>query len=711
MNLIFTIILSCVLTGIVCFLFLGSLSSTVNILLAIPTSLLGTFIPLYFLGYTLNTFTLLALALVVGIVVDDSIMVLENISRRREMGESALDSATRGARQISSAAVAATLAVIAIFLPVAFMSGIIGKYFLQFGITVSVAVGLSLLAALTLIPMRSSRFLEAESDANVITAAMGRVFASLSRLYQSLLEKALDRRGLVLIGAFVIFIASFALLVPLKKEFVPPQDQSVFLLSLKTDVGSSLNYTDEQAKKVEEYLASRKEVERYTIAVGGFMGGESNTAIMFITMKDPDDRPKDKKKGRALSQQEFMGVVRKDLNERLSKVRLSLQDFSMRGLTPKRGYPVEFIVRGADWDKLGVMTGELLEAMRKSGKLVDVDSNFELGQPEVRVYPDRNAALMRGVSMVAIGNAVGALMGGKKVGKFTEGGHRYDIRLRLKEEERSLPSDINKLYVRNNRGELVRLSEVTTVKEDTSLLSITRVNRERAIFVTANPAPGYTQQQAMDEAMRLSRGILPQGYAAELTGASKTGVESFRSLLFAMVLGIIVAYMVLGSQYNSWIHPFTILLALPFSFSGAILALLIFGESINMYSFIGLILLMGLVKKNSILLVEFTNQVREQGYGVREALMKACPVRLRPIVMTSLSTIAAAIPPALALGPGAESRIPMAVAVLGGMLFSTLVTLFVVPCAYSLLSRFERKSYGSDTVASSVPPPYMHAVE
>jgi len=312
--------------------------------------------------------------------------------------------------------------------------------------------------------------------------------------------------------------------------------------------------------------------------------------------------------------------------------------------------------------------------------------------------------------MVSIGNTVGALMGGKKVGKFTEGGHRYDIRLRMKENSRSKAGDINRLYVRNNRGEIVRLSDVVDVKETTSLLSITRVNRERSITITANPAPGFSQQEAVSSAMKIARETLPQGYTTELTGAAKTSGESLKSLLFALVLGIVVAYMVLGSQYNSWLHPFTILLALPFSFTGAIVALLLFGQSINMYSFIGLILLMGIVKKNSILLVEFTNQLREDGHGLRDALLKACPVRLRPIVMTSLATIAAALPPAFAVGPGAESRIPMAVAVLGGMIFSTLLTLFVVPCAYSLMARFERKKYG-DHGTHALPPLYAHDAE
>jgi len=391
-------------------------------------------------------------------------------------------------------------------------------------------------------------------------------------------------------------------------------------------------------------------------------------------------------------------------------MRVTMLDLSMRGLTPRKGFPVEMIIRGHDWTRLGALSGEIVDRMKKSGTCVDVDTNYDLGQPEVHIFPDRIAAELRGLSMVSIGNTVGALMGGKKVGKFTEGGHRYDIRLRMKENSRSKAGDINRLYVRNNRGEIVRLSDVVDVKETTSLLSITRVNRERSISITANPAPGFSQQEAVSSAMKIARETLPRGYTTELTGAAKTSGESLKSLLFALVLGIVVAYMVLGSQYNSWLHPFTILLALPFSFTGAIVALLLFGQSINMYSFIGLILLMGIVKKNSILLVEFTNQLREDGHGLHDALLKACPVRLRPIVMTSLATIAAALPPAFAVGPGAESRIPMAVAVLGGMIFSTLLTLFVVPCAYSLMARFERKKYG-DHGTHALPPPYAHDAE
>ena len=688
-ELVFIIILSTILTSIVCFLFLGSFSSTLNVLLAIPTSLMGTFIPLYFLGFTLNTFTLLALSLAIGVVVDDSIMVLENISRHHELGNKKADAARKGAKQITFAALAATLAVIAIFLPVAFMSGIIGKYFLQFGITISVAVFLSLLEALTLTPMRMSRFMDTGSKNHVLVKKVTEIFAVVSNSYEKLLEKALDHQKLVVIASTSVFLLSFLLLIPIKKEFVPAQDQSMFIVRIKTTVGSSIEHTDILTKEVEKRLASRPEISAYLSTVGGFSGGLANTAFIFVTLLPPEERPDDPQKKRSLTQAEIAQIVRKNTSGISKDLFVSVQDMSMRGLSTGRGVPVEFNIHGPDWDELGKYSKAITEKMKASGMMVDVDTNYDLGQPEIQVLPDRAAAEIRGVSMSSIGNAISTLIGGKKIGKFTKDGHRYDIRVRLKESERNKAEDIKRLYVRNNRGELVRLSDVVSVVTRSSLLSISRVNRQRTISVYAGTAPGISQQEAIDESLEIAKSVLPGGYYAQITGTAKTSSESFSGLIFALVIGIIISYMILGSQFNSYIHPFTILLALPFSFTGALFALLIMGQSINLYSFIGIILLMGLVKKNSILLIEFTNQVRKEKLSVKDALLKACPIRLRPIVMTSLATVSAAIPPALAIGPGAETRIPMAVAILGGVIFSTVLTLFVVPCAYSLLSRWE----------------------
>jgi len=314
-----------------------------------------------------------------------------------------------------------------------------------------------------------------------------------------------------------------------------------------------------------------------------------------------------------------------------------------------------------------------------------------LGKPEVQVIPDRIAAGKHGVSIQAISETVNAMVGGVVAAQYSSGGHRYDVRVRLRDSDLNNVDEIKKMYVRNNRGELVRMDKVVRVKVGKGLAQINRSNRERAVSITANIAPGKSQQAALNAANQIARQVLPAGYHAVFTGGSQAMQESFKSLWFVLLLGIVVAYMVLASQFNSFIHPITVLMALPFSASGAFLTLWLTGNSLNIFSFIGLILLMGIVKKNSILLVDFTNQVRARGnVSIREALQEACPIRLRPILMTSFATIAAALPLAFAIGPGAELRAPMAIAVIGGVFVSTLLTLFVVPAVYELLARFER---------------------
>jgi len=480
----------------------------------------------------------------------------------------------------------------------------------------------------------------------------------------------------------------------LRKEFVPSQDQSMFLVRLQTPEGSSIEFTDERFKQAEAFTMSRPEVQRYFGAIGGFGGGEVNTGILFVTFKSPRQRPIVPPNTHPLSQQELMGVFRKALNA-IPNTKAFIQDLSLSGFSAQRGYPIELSLRGPDWEQLAAHATALKERMAQSALMVDVDTDYLTGVPEVRVRPDRQHAAEHGVSIQTIGQTINALIGGERVGKYTRGGRRYDVRVRLIPSQRTQAEDIARLWVWNNRGELVQLKDVVTITEKPAMLAVTRKNRERAIGLFANVAPGKSQSAAIAEVNRIAKEVLPEGYHVVFGGSTQTFRESFQSLLFALWLGILVAYMVLASQYNSYLHPATVLLALPFSISGALLALWIARQSLNIYSLIGLVLLMGIVKKNSILLVDFTNQLREQGQSVQEALLRACPVRLRPILMTSLSTVVAAIPPALALGPGAESRIPMAVAVIGGVTLSTFLTLFVVPCAYSVLARLERKHYPS----------------
>jgi len=687
----FALIMAALVTALVCWLFLGSWSATLNVLLAIPTSIIGTFIVLYFFGFTLNTFTLLGLSLAIGIVVDDAIMVLENIVRHQEMGQGRIEAALNGTRQITFAALAATLAVVAIFLPVAFMSGVIGKFFFQFGVTMTAAVLLSLLEALTLTSMRASQFVQsAGSRDSYMGRAAHAVFNGLAAGYRWTLSRTLRHPWLVILASVLFLSSTFVAFNRIKKEMVPEQDQSSFIIQGRTAIGSSLAFTDSLSKRAEKILLARPEVRRIYAAVGGFgSGNRSDLFNIFVSLKPRGERGIDPKAGHELSQQEVMKAVRMAL--RKLPMRVAIQDLSQRGFTARRGFPLELTVQGRDWDKLITYTRQIEDRLEATGLVTDVDDDYLLGKPEIQVVPDRIAAAKHGVSIQAIAETVNAMVGGVVAAQYSSGGHRYDVRVKLKDADLSHVNEIKKLYVRNNRGELVRLGKVVRIEEGKGLAQINRLNRERAVSITANIASGQSQQAALDEARRIAREILPAGYHTVFTGGSEALQESFADLWFVLLLGVVVSYMVLASQFNSFIHPLTVLVALPFSVSGAFLTLWLTGHSLNIFSFIGLILLMGIVKKNSILLVDFTNQVRAAGErNVREALRQACPIRLRPILMTSFATIAAALPLAMAIGPGAELRAPMAIAVIGGVLVSTLLTLFVVPAVYELLAHLER---------------------
>lgn len=687
------LIFAVLLTSLVCWMFLGSWSATFNVLLSIPTSLLGSFIGLYFLGYTLNTFTLLGLTLAIGIVVDDAIMVLENIFRYNESGRGRIESAILGAREITFAAIAATAAVVAIFLPVAFMEGIIGKFFMQFGVTISLAVLLSLLESLTITPMRCANFVHLGQRTTRLGKAFEAGMETIRNAYQRILPIILDHPLKVLLASIAFVAVSFISLKFINKEMSPPQDMSLFSGRLMLPVGTSLAYTNQQTKEAEKWFLSRSEIERVYVAIGGFGSGassDSNQVNLVVTMKPKGERGKDPELGRELSQAEFMQVARKQLSK-IKDVRPVLMDMSMRGFSSGRGFPIEFTVLGTDWEKLAGMASKIMDKMKQSGKMVDVDSDYLLGMPEVQIKPNRVSSAEHGVRVTQIGNSVNALIGGVKVGEYPEGGHRYDIKVKLENQSIS-QEEIKKLFVGNVRGNLIPMNRVTTMETTSSLQAISRSNRQRAITVTANLSPGVSQAEALQLVEQDAKEVLEPGYMIAQGGNSKSFNDSFKSLLFALVLGLFVAYMVLASQFNSFIDPITILTALPFSFSGAFFALLVTGQSLNMYSMIGLLLLMGIVKKNSILLIEFTNTLRDRGLQTaRAALVEACPVRLRPIIMTSAATVSAAIPSALARGEGSETMRPMALCLIGGVVVSTILTLFVVPCFYLLMDRFRNR--------------------
>lgn len=684
-----TIILSVLLTGIVCWLFLGSFSSTVNVVLAIPTALGGAFIVMYFMGFTLNTITLTALSMVVGIVVDDAIVVLENISRHFEMGKARVLAAIVGSREIGFAVMVISMALIAVFLPTAFMQGLIGKFFFQFGITVSAAVAFSLLEAVTLTPARCSQFLNVGHDTKIgriVDAHMNR----LRSFYARTLAKALDHKGKIVSLAVFFFIASLFLMPLLRKEMIPSHDISRFLVRIQMQPGSSLAVTDEALRNAEAFLSKRPELDIYfAVAGGGGGGSDVNTGVVFVTLKRPHERPKDKTLGRRLTLKDFMQVCRKEFNAIPGVMRATIQELTGAAGSGARDFPIDISIRGPDWHKLGELGNLLMQKLTDSGLAVDLDTDYLIDIPEVHVVPDRLKASERGVTMDAIARTIQATMGGVKVAKYTEGDRRYDVRVSLTDENRRTLENISNLWLRNQLGELVRLSDVTKVVEIPQPMLISRENRQRAVHVFGNVARGKSQGKALELAERIAKENFPEDYHAVMSGSAERFRETFDQLIFALWLGIFIAYMILAAQFNSFLHPLTILLALPFSISGAFLGLLAMDHSMNMLSFIGLLLLMGIVKKNSILLVDFTNQKREEGLGVREALLEACPLRLRPILMTTFAVIAAALPAMMNLGPGAEQRAPMATVIIWGTAISTFLTLYIIPCVYSLVSRFE----------------------
>jgi HAE1 family hydrophobic/amphiphilic exporter-1 len=449
--------------------------------------------------------------------------------------------------------------------------------------------------------------------------------------------------------------------------------------------------TDPAGRAAEALLKERPEVERYMVNVGAFSGGLANEASIMVKMKDPDKRTAAAPFTVRPTQQQFMAFIREQFAKIPGMKRASVLDLSLMGFSSRAGYPVEFSVQGPDWARLSELSRMMMEGMRKTGLVTDINTDYKPGMPEIKLIPDRERAAAQGVTISNITSTISATVSSLSIGKYTDdSGRRNDIRVSLQKEYRRDQSDISSIRLRNMQGEMVPLSNVVRLHEEPTLMSITRYNRERAISIFANIAQGKSQADALAMVASLSAGILPEGYHIVFSGSSQAFHESFNSLIFALFMGVIVAYMVLASQFNSFLHPVIILLALPFSVTGAFIAMRITGMSLNIYSMIGLLLLMGIVKKNSILLVDFTNQRRVyQGMNVREALLDACPIRLRPIIMTSLATVAAAIPPAFSMGAGSETVRPMAIVVIGGVILSTLLTLFIVPCAYSLMSRFE----------------------
>lgn len=677
------LLVAAIVTIVVCFLFLGSWQAAVNILFSIPTSIVGTFLIIYFCGFTLNLFTLLALTLAISIVVDDAIMLLENIVRHFRMGKTPYQAAYDGAMEILPAATAATLAVVAVFAPVIFMDGITGKFFFQFGIAMSGAVLLSLLEAVTITPMRAAAFMSVSPKVSNLEHRLDHLFEGFAERYRKVLEFTLKHSTAVVLISCTGFALSMFLVRQVRQEFLPPQDQNFILFNAQLPVGTSLAQTSEMALKIEDVIRQIPEVEGYLMSIGGGGGNSSVNQIFIPITLSP-------REGRKTPHTEVMDKIRKGIKD-FKGVKASLRDISSRNLTTGRQFPLSFNLTGPDLKVLNDKAEEIMKQLSDEGLAQDMDTDFRLGVPELQVAPLRDKLGAKGVNVDSMAKTLNAAIAGIRVSRYTASGRRYDIRVKIPEGEVLSRDDIKKLQVRNQYGNLVSVGDLVTMEEVGTLQAITRINRQRAVGVFGQLTTGQSQAKVLARTEEIALKVLPDGYGFALEGSAAGLSESFKSLTVALLMGIVVAYMVLAVQFNSFIQPISVLIALPFSVTGALITLWASGVSLNLFSFIGLIVLMGISKKNSILLVEFTNRMRHlKNLPVQEALLEGCPVRLRPILMTSAATVAAATPLIFGNSLGQETRTPMGLTIVGGTILSTLLTLFVVPSLYKMLSKLER---------------------
>ena len=672
-------------------LFLRSIRVTIISAIAIPTSIISTFAIMNVFGFTFNNMTMLGLSLSVGILIDDAIIVIENIQRHIEKGMGIREAASFATSEIGLAVMATTLAIVVIFLPVAFMKGIIGMFFFQFALTVVFAILVSLFVSFTLTPMLSSKFLKEHTSSHTSTSVfkhlsdwLEKQYKKVEESYRRLLSIAIEHRAIVIVSAVIIFILSLYITKFLGKEFLPSEDQSRFVARLEAPKDYSIDQIEGMFKKAEEIVLATPEI--MTIFYGQGTFGEVHKGTMFIGLKPKSERTR--------SQQEIMADMRKQFRQ-IPGLKGTAEDVSLVG-GGQRMVPIQYSIRGRNLEELNGYSKQIVSEFSKLSGIVDVDTSLEAGKSEVKVYIDRNKAADLGVDIATVAETINFLIGGEvDITRFKDEarGRRYDVKMRLNPENRKDPDDIGRLFVRSKDGRMIELSNIVEIKEGGGPSVINRVDRQRAITLFAN-LEGKPLGQAKEELDNIALKILPPDYTGSHKGMADMMGESFGYLMFALILGVILAYMVLASQFESFIHPITVLLSMPFSFIGAFAALLITGMTLNIFSFIGLILLMGLVKKNAILLVDYTNTLRAKGMERKEAILTAGPVRLRPILMTTFAMVFGMMPIALGIGEGSETRAPMAIATIGGLLTSLFLTLVVIPVVYDvfddLWGRFKR---------------------
>ncbi|ABV37036.1 acriflavin resistance protein [Shewanella sediminis HAW-EB3] len=685
-----TLFIAMFLVIVVIYLFLGSVRAMLIPAVTVPVSLTATFIVLYALGYTINLLTLLAMILAIGMVVDDAIVVLENIHRRIEEGDSPLKAAYLGAREVAFAVVATTLVLVAVFMPITFLEGDLGKLFKEFAVAMSAAVIFSSIVALTLSPMMCSKLLKPAGDDPWLVRKVDAGMNYVSAQYQALVIK-LMRYPLMVSSLVLIALACSAFLVKeVPQEFAPREDRGSMFLIVNGPQGASYEYIESYMDEIENRLmplVESGEVKRLLIRAPRSFGRSANfsNGMAIIVLEDWAQRR---------SAFEITGDIRRRLSD-LAGVRafpVMRQAFG-RGV----GKPVQFVLGGPSYEEIARWRDIILEKAKDNPKLVGLDHDYKETKPQLRVIIDKDRAADLGVSISHIGRTLESMLGSRLVTTFMRDGEEYDVIIEGNRDNQNTASDLENIYVRSDRNKaLIPLSNLVSVEEFADASQLNRYNRMRSITLEANLADGYSLGEALDYLNELSSTYLPAEAVISYKGQSLDYQESGSSMYFVFILALGIVFLVLAAQFESFIHPMVIMLTVPLATLGALVGLWLTGQSLNIYSQIGIIMLVGLAAKNGILIVEFANQLRDKGVEFERAIVQASAQRLRPILMTGITTAAGAVPLVLAQGAGAETRFVIGVVVLSGIVLATMFTLLVIPVAYSL---FARNSSSPEAVA------------
>lgn len=691
-----TMLEAMVLVVAVIFLFLRNWRATLIPFVTIPVSLIGAFIFLYAMGFTINVLTLLGLVLAIGLVVDDAIVMLENIYRHIEAGMPPVEAAIQGAREIGFAVMAMTLTLAAVFAPLAFAEGNTGKLFTEFALTVAAAVLVSGFVALTLTPMMASRMLRHETTHGAFFNFGERVLNGLNSAYSRSLGRVVRHPWIVALVFVLVAAAAFGLLKSLKSELAPTEDRGFFIGFMLAPEGSTMQYTDQYARQLEAIYQSVPEVRTafVVVAPGLERPNPVNTALSFVMLDPWEERSRSQMEITAgLGPQMFMGMPGV-LAFPINPPSLG-QSF--------RNPPLQFVVQAPTYEALNTAVEALMAKVRDYPGLANADADLKLNKPQLRVDINRDKAAQMGIGIDSIGRTLETLLGGREITRFKQGGEQYDVIVQLDPAARASPDDLTALYVRGRDGSLTALSNLVAVTESVAPKELNHFNRQRAAIISANIAPGHTLGEALAFMDQAAAEVLPPTARTALDGQSREFRESGQTLLITFALALVIIYLVLAAQFESFVSPFIILLTVPLAATGALLALKLTGATLNVYSQIGLIMLVGLITKHGILIVEFANQLRARGHAKVEAVIEAASLRLRPILMTTAAMVLGAVPLALAHGAGAESRSPIGWVIVGGLLLGTLLTLFVIPVAYTLLTRDRAAAAPARTVSAATP--------